>query len=347
MRFYTIQHTFYCGIDLHVDWMDLCVIDADGEVRLHRHIRTDPKAFLLAVKPFREAVVVCVECMFTWDWIADLCEDEGIPFVLGHALYRRAIHGGKAKNDCIDSHKLAALLRGGLIPQAYVYPRRMRATRDLLRRSNHLMHKRAEWYAHIQNTASQSNRGASMGRIAKPQNRRGLLERFEHRCVQKHMAVDLALVDCDDPLLADVERYIEKTAHGHDPVSLALLRTIPGVGKILALVLLYESEEIARFPRVQECVSYYRLVKSARESHGKRHGPSGKKIGHAHRKWAFSEAAVLFLKHNEPAKKYLTKIATRHGKGKALSILAHTLGRAVYYLLKPQEAFNQEKFLAT
>jgi hypothetical protein len=87
--------------------------------------------------------------MFIWYWIADLCEDEGSPFVLGHALYRRAIHGGRAKNDRIDSHKIAALLRGGLIPQAYVYPRRMRATRDLLRRRNHLMHKRAELSAHI------------------------------------------------------------------------------------------------------------------------------------------------------------------------------------------------------
>ncbi len=347
MRFYTTQHKFYCGIDLHVDWMYLCVIDADGTVRVHQNIRTDPNTFLQALRPFREDVVVCVECMFTWYWLADLCEDEGIPFVLGHALYMRAIHGGKAKNDRIDSHKIAALLRGGLIPQAYVYPRRMRATRDLLRRRNHLMHKRAELYAHIQNTASQYNLSEPLGRIAKPQNRRGLLERFDHGCVQKNMEVDLALVDGYDPLLAELERYIEKTAQGHDPVSLALLRTVPRVGKILALVMLYEIEDIARFPRVQEFVSYCRLVKSAKESNGKRYGTSGKKIGNAHLKWAFSEATVLFLKNNEPAQKYLTKLANRHGKGKALSILAHKLGRAVYFMLKQQVAFDQGKFLAT
>ena len=347
MRFYTTQHKFYCGIDLHVGWMYCCVIDADGEVRMHKNIRTNPKAFLHALQPFREDVVVCVECMFTWYWLADLCEDEGIPFVLGHALYMRAIHGGKAKNDRIDSHKIAALLRGGLIPQAYVYPRRMRATRDLLRRRNHLMHKRAELYAHIQNTGSQYNLVDPLGRIAKPQNRRGLIERFDHACVQKNIAVDLALVDFYDPLLAELERYIEKTAHSHDPVSLALLRTIPGVGKIPALVMLYEIEDIARFPRVQEFVSYSRLVKSARESNGKRHGTSGKKIGNAHLKWAFSEAAVLFLKHNEPGQKYLAKLTTKHGKGKALSILAHKLGRAVYFMLKHQVAFDQAKFLAT
>jgi transposase len=257
------------------------------------------------------------------------------------------MHGGKAKNDRIDSHKIAALLRGGLMPQAYVYPRRMRATRDLLRRRNHLMHKRAELYAHIQNTSSQYNLGDPLGRIAKPQNRHGLLERFEHRCVQKSMGVDLALVDCYDPLLADLERSIEQTAQGHDPVSLALMRTIPGVGKLLALVMLYAIEDIARFPRVQEFVSYGRLVKSARESNGKRHGPSGKKIGNAHLTWAFSEAAVLVLKHNEPAQQHLAKLATRHGKGKALSILAHKLGRAVYCMLKHHVAFDQAKVLAT
>ena len=346
MKFYTIQHKFYCGIDRHADGMYLCVLDAEGEVRVHKNIRTDPQAFLQTLRPFREDVVVCVECMFTWYWLTDLCEDEGIPFVLGHAHYMRAIHGGKAKNDRIDSHKIAALLRGGLIPQAYVYPRRMRATRDLLRHRNHLMHKRAELFAHIQNTNSQYNLGEPLGRIAKPQNRRGLLERFDHSCVQKNIEVDLALVDFYDPLLAELERYIEKTAQGHDPVSLALLRTVPGVGKILALVMLYEIEDIARFPRVQEFVSYCRQVKSARESNGKRHGTSGKKISNAHLKWAFSEAAVLFLKNNEPAKKYLATLATRHGKGKALSILAHKLGRAVYFMIKNRVAFDQEKFLA-
>jgi hypothetical protein len=222
MRFYTIQHKFYCGIDLHVDWMYLCVIDADGEVRVHKNICTTPKAFLQVLPPFREDVVVGVECMFTWYWRADLCENEGIPCILRHALYRRALHGGKAKNDRIDSYKIAARRCGGLMPQAYVYPRRMRTTRDFLRRRNHLMHKRAECYAHLQHTASQYNLGEPIGRIATPQNRRDLIERFDHACVQKNMVVEMALVDCSNPRLAALQRAGEKTAHHHDPVSLAL-----------------------------------------------------------------------------------------------------------------------------
>ena len=139
MRFYTQQHKHYCGIDLHARMMYLCVLDAAGAVLLSRNIECTPQAFLSALKAFREDLVVAVECMFTWYWMADLCAKEGIGFVLGHALYMRAIHGGKAKNDRIDAHKIAALLKGGMIPQAYGYPPKMRATRDLMRRRNHLM----------------------------------------------------------------------------------------------------------------------------------------------------------------------------------------------------------------
>ena len=134
MRFYTQQHQYYCGIDLHARSMYLCILNQAGEVLLHRNMRANPDAFLKAVGPYREDLVVAVECMFTWYWLADLCRSEQIAFVLGHDLYMKAIHGGKAKNDRIDAHKIATLLRGGMIPRAYVYPPEMRATRDLLRR---------------------------------------------------------------------------------------------------------------------------------------------------------------------------------------------------------------------
>lgn len=346
MKFYTKTHQHYCGIDLHTKWMYLCILNQEGDVLYHRNLKTDREAFLRAIAPYRKDLVVAVECMFTWYWIADLCEDEGIAFVLGHALYMRAIHGGKAKNDKIDSHKIAALLKGGLIPKSYVYPKHMRATRDLMRRRNHFMRKRAELLAHIQNTGSQYNL-PPLGRIAKKNRRDGLVELFPVGCAQKNIELDLALIESYDPLLDQLERYIVKTANGHDPVSLALLKTVPGIGKILSLIILYEIENLDRFSRVQELVSYARLVKCARESNGKKSGYSGKKIGNAHLKWAFSEAAVLFLKGNEPAQRYREKLANKHGKSKSLTILAHKLARAVYYMLKNKTAFDQEKFLRT
>jgi len=346
MRFYTKQHRHYCGIDLHTSKMYLCILNQDGHIVFHRNLRTSPDAFLHAIKPFRDDLVVAAECMFSWYWLADLCEDENIPFVLGHALDMRAIHGGKSKNDKIDSHKIAALLKGGLMPVAYVYPRKMRATRDLMRRRNHLMRKRAELLAHIQNTASQYNHQQPLGRIAKPENRQGLVERFELPSVRMSVAANLDMIATYDKVLARLEKDIIENAMVHDPGAYALLKTIPGVGRIIALNLLYEIENINRFPTVQDFASSCRLVKCAQESNGKKSGTAGKKIGNAHLRWAFSEAAQLFLKGNEAAQRYLQKISNKHGKGKALSILAHKLGRAVYFMLRNKEGFHLNRFLA-
>ena len=345
MRFYNTQHQFYCGIDLHARAMYVCILNQSGEILVHRNMQTNPETFLKVMAPYREGLVVAVECMFTWYWLADLCAHEGIPFVLGHALYMKAIHGGTAKNDKIDSHKIAVLLRGGMRPQAYVYPAQMRATRDLLRRRMHLAHKRAELLAHVQNTHSQYNLPVIGQKIAYKANRDGVAERFADPAVQKSIEVDLTLIGHDDDLLRDVELTIVKAAKHHDANTLYLLQTVPGIGKILSLVLLYEIYDINRFPRVQEFASYCRLVKCAKESNGKRSGSSGTKIGNAHLKWAFSEAAVLFLRDNPAGQKLLARLEKKHGKGKALTIVAHKLSRAVYYMLKRKVAFDMKRFL--
>lgn len=345
MRFYTKQHKFYCGIDLHARTMYLCILNQEGNVVLHRDIKTDPDIFLKTIAPYREDVVVAVECIFTWYWLADLCSDENIPFVLGHALYMKAIHGGKAKNDKIDAYKIAALLRGGMIPMAYVYPSDMRSTRDLLRRRNHLSRKRAELLAHIQNTNHQYNLSET-GKLAYKSKRKGVAERFQNISVQKNIELDLSLLDQYDQLLLKLEHELSIIAKVHDADSYFRLRSIPGIGRILGLVILYEIHDINRFPSVQDFVSYCRLVKSAKESAGKIIGTSGNKIGNAHLKWAFSEAAVLFLRRNPEAMKYKTKLERKHGKAKSLSILAHKIARAVYIILKKKEVFHPEVFFA-
>src|SRR5438093_1676185 len=313
MRFYTKQHKMYCGIDLHARTMYVCILSQDGEVMVHQNFTANPETFLKVIAPYRDDVVVAVECIFTWYWLADLCVREGIPFVLGHALYMKAIHGGKAKNDRIDAQKVAVLLRGGMLPQAYVYPAAMRATRDLLRRRLHLMRKRAELLTHIQNTNSQYNLPEIGKKIAYKANREGVAERFPDPAVQKSIAVDLALLDHDDRLLRDMALTILKTAKQHDANTLYLLRTVPGIGKILSLVLLYEIHDIQRFPRVQDVVSSCRLVKCAKASAGKRYGTSGSKIGNASLKWAFSEAAVLFLRDNPAGQTYRARLEKTHG----------------------------------
>src|SRR6266581_6041339 len=293
-------YPFYCGIDLHARTMDVCILDQAGETLVHRNMTATPEALLKAIAPYREQIVLAAACLFPWYWLADLCAEQGIPFVLGHALSMKAIHGGKAKNDKIDAQKIAVLLRGGMLPQADVYPAAMRATRDLLRRRIPLMRKRAELLTHVQQTNSQYNLPEIGKKIAYKTNRPGVAERFADPAVQKSVEVDLALLDYYDQLLRDLELAIVKTAKQHDANTLYVLQTVPGIGKILSLVLLYEMHDIARFPRVQDFVSYCRLVKCAKESAGKRYGTSSTKLGNASLTWALSEAALLFLR-NHPA----------------------------------------------
>jgi len=346
MNFYTQQHKHYCGSDLHAKAMYVCILDPHGTKLVHKNLPTTPEAFLRVLAPYREDVVVAVECMFTWYWLADLCQKEGIAFVLGHALYMKAIHGGKAKNDKIDAHKIAVLLRGGMLPQAYVYPAEMRATRDLLRRRCHVVHKRAELLAHIHTTNSQYNLPEIGKKLAYKANREGVEEHFPDPSVRKTLEVDLSLIDHYDKLLGEVELYITRTAKAHDVQTFSRLQSVPGIGQILALVILYEIQDIARFPRVQDFVSYCRLVKCAKESGGKRGGTSGKKIGNVHLRWAFAEAAVLFLRHNQLGKAYFTRLEHKHGKATALTVLAHKLGRAVYYMLTREHAFALQRFVS-
>ncbi len=346
MRFYNRQHRHYCGIDLHVKTMYVCMLDATGQVLVHRNVPSTPEAFLEVVGPYRDDLVVAAECMFTWYWLADLCAAEGIRFVLGHALAMKAIHGGKAKNDKIDSHKIAVLLRGGMLPQAYVYPAAMRSTRDLIRRRLHLVRKRGQLLAHIQNTRAQYNLPAFGRKLAYKANRAGVVEHFGDPSVQKSIEVDLALIDHYDALVTDLELTIVREAKRHDADAFHRLRSVPGIGKVLALTILYEIQDITRFDRVQEFASYARLIKCTKESGGKKLGTGGAKMGNVHLKWAFSEAAVTFLRHNRAGKQLLTRLEKTHGKGKALSILAHKIGRAVYYMLSRGTVFSMEKFLA-
>ena len=217
----------------------------------------------------------------------------------------KAIHGGKAKNDKIDAHKIAVRLRGGMVPMAYVYPPEMRATRDLLRHRCHLRRKRAEVLAHIHNTHSHYNLPEIGQKAAYKANGEAVAEPFPEPRVGRTLEMDGALIDPYDKLLGEGELSITRTAKAHDVHTSARLQSVPGIGTTPALVIRYEIHDIARFPRVQDFVSYCRLVKYAKESAGKPHGLSGNTIGNPQLKGAFSEAAVLCLRLNQPWQRVL------------------------------------------
>ena len=346
MRFYTQQHRFYVGIDLHARTLHLCVLDSTGSVVADRKLPCHFDSVLQAIEPYRQDLVVGVECMFGWYWLADRCAEHSIPFVLGHALYMKLIHGAKAKNDRLDAHKIARLLKGGNFPMAYVYPRGMRETRDLLRRRMYLVHKRAELITHLEILNAQNNLPPFGKKLGYAANRAELHipERFADPSVRMSAALDLALCDKLDELIGTVELYLTRSAKVDDVQTYHRLRTVPGVGPILALVLLYEMHNVARFEQVGQFLSYARLVRCEHESAGKKLGSGGKKIGNAQLRWAFAEAACLFLRASERARQWKQKQEKKHGPAKVLGILAARLARSVYHMLRKEEAFDEERF---
>src|SRR5262245_55761059 len=217
---YNRQHRFYCGVDLHARTMFTHVLDHKGKTVFEKDLPSNPAAFLRAVKPFRKDLVVGCECMFAWYWLADLCADQNIPFALGHALAMRHIHQGKSKSDKIDAGKLAAMLRGGLFPLAYAYPREKRQTRDLLRRRSFFVRQRGQRVAHVVNTNSQFNLPPLPGKLRYARNRtEDVVERFTDPSTRLMVQSDLALMASYDGRIHELEAYLVRNARVDDAVT--------------------------------------------------------------------------------------------------------------------------------
>jgi len=239
MKYYTSTTEFNCGIDLHAHQMYVCLMDRPGNKLLHTNIRNnDFNYFLQRIEPYRHDLTVCAECMFGWYWLADACQGAGLTFVLAHALYLKAIHGGKNKNDRIDSEKLAHLLRTNLIPPAYVYPAAKRPLRALLRQRIYYVWSRAELLARIQSHQLAHNRPAlKQTRPNRDPWEQGLLAAEPDPVGQLALQNDLALIRHYDTQISALEEQLHRLTKVAAPRDYALLQTVPGIGEHLGMTI--------------------------------------------------------------------------------------------------------------
>jgi transposase len=336
---------FYAGVDLHARSLFLCVLDRDGHERFARNLTAAPATFLNAVQPFRDGLVVGCECMHCWYWLADTCRDHQLPFVLGHAWAMKAVHGTKTKCDRHDAQAIARLLRGGNFPLAYAYPRERRGLRDLLRARLRLVRQRAELYGHVHTARRQANLPPVSSDVKYKSKRAAITADITDPFVRRRVETDLALLEPLDTTIRRLEAEIEEAANAHYPTELAVLQTTPGVGAVLSLTILLEIDTIRRFDTRQQFCSYARLCGAVQESDGKRVGVGNRRAGNAWLKWAFSEAAVLAAQKDERIGALLGRLASKLGKAKALSALAHKLGRAFYHMLHTKGVFDVNRFV--
>lgn len=351
MKYYTSTTEYNCGIDLHARQMYICLMDRQGNKLVHTNVRNnDFDFFLKRIEPYRHDLTVCAECMFGWYWLADACHQAGLTFVLAHALYLRAIHGGKNKNDRIDSEKLTHLLRSNLIPPSYVYPAAMRPLRALLRQRTYFVWRRSDLLARLQSHQLAHNRPTLTGRNRYNRDpwEQQLLSREDNPIYQFALHNQLALVRHFDEQIIALETQLQKLTRQVAGRDYTLLQTVPGIGKYLGLTLLYEIGDIERFPTVKDFLSYCRLVKGTVASAGKIKGLRGAKLGNPYLRWAFGEAAVIAKRDHKLIGPLAQRLESRMNgnKFKANTVLAIKLARAVYFMLQNKTVFDAERLVA-
>jgi transposase len=350
MKYYTSTTQFNCGIDLHARQMYVCLMDRDGKKLVHTNIKNnDFDFFLKLIAPYKHDLTVCAECMFGWYWLADACQAAGLHFVLAHALYLKAIHGGKNKNDRIDSEKIAHLLRTNLIPPAYVYPADKRPLRALLRQRLFFVWRRSELLSRIHSHQLAHNR------IPKKQTRSNrdpweqqLLAAENDPLRQLALKNDLAMIRHFDHQIGQLEEELQRQAKKTAARDYALLQTVPGIGENLGMTILCEIGDINRFPTVKNFLSYSRLVKGTVASAGKIKGLRGAKLGNPYLRWAFGEAAVIAKRDHAVIGPLAQRLEARMNgnKFKANTVVAIKLARAVYFMLKGKTVFDPDRLVA-
>jgi transposase len=327
---------YYAGIDLGARSSWLCVVDAAGGKWLSRKVPNDPAQIMRLVEPFRPRLQAVVESTFNWYWLVDLLQDHKIDVKLAHPLYLKAIAYAKVKTDQVDAHTLAQLLRLDYIPEAFIYPRDLRPTRDLLRRRHRLVAWRGDLYRVLQFQLISHNI-TTFGRNAiKQLDGRHLRSLLAHADDRRAGLAMLHLIASLDQEIAELDEQVSKVVFRKKPV--VLLKTIPGVGKVLAATIYFEVGQIHRFTSAKAFASYCRLAPTVAQSGAVRRQGKNRRQGNRLLKWAFSEAAQMAVQRYPKIREQFHRLLKRKKKRiLAKSILAHKLAVAAFHVLHDEE----------
>jgi transposase len=335
----------YCGIDLHSRDSWLAILNEELEVVGETKVGNDLETILRVLEPHREALEgVAVESTFNWYWLVDGLMDAGHRVHLTNTWAVKQYEGLKYTDDRHDARWLAHLLALGILPEGYIYPKEERSARDLMRRRAFLVRKRTSFILAM--------RGAFECRTGMRVNSNDL-KKWKAEDVMAYVEDPMAafgitcLLEPMHALSAQIKK-IEKAAlsRGRLRPEFVPLETVWGIGKILALTIMYEVGDVARFRKVGNFTSYCRLVNTARLSAGKRKGSGNRKNGNPYLSWAYSEAAHHAVRHHPEAQKYFQRKRAKTNGIIAIRALAHKLARASYHVMRDHVDFDPEKTFA-
>jgi transposase len=329
----------YAGIDLHSTNNVVVVLDEQDKVVRRGRLKNHLETVAAWLEPYRDDVVgVVVESTYNWYWLVDGLKERGYTMHLANTVAIRQYEGLKHRDDVSDARWLATLLRLGQLPEGYIYPRKERAIRDLLRKRMQLVRQNTSNLLSIQNLFSRNTGSSISANEAKRLTPEAVDEAFEDPNVALAAKSNVAVMSC----LQEQISLVEDSVHGQVRLRKPYRRliTVPGIGKILALTIMLETGDIDRFDDVGHYVSYGRLVGSSYVSNGKRKGSGNTKNGNAFLCWAFIEAANFAIRYDRAIRRFYDRKKSRTKRIVALKAVAHKLGRACYHMIKGDTEFD-------
>jgi transposase len=335
----------YAGIDLHSSNNFIGIIDSKDKRLYGKRHSNRLEDVLRALEPFKDSLKgVVVESTFNWYWLVDGLQDNGYQVHLANPSAIKQYEGMKHTDDQWDAFWLAHMYRLDLLAEGYIYPKEHRAVRDLLRRRLLFVRQRTAQILSLQSMTS-----------------RNLGFKMSNNEIKKLAANDIEeLFDCSHlvfmatnswatiEFLKHIIRGIEKRVMSQVKLrkEFAMLLTIPGVGRILALTIMLEVGDIGRFPTVGDYSSYCRCVESKRISNGKKKGENNKKNGNKYLAWAYVEAANFAKRYCPKAHSFYQSKMAKTKNVVAIKALSNKLSRASYYIMRDQVAFDENKLFS-
>lgn len=331
----------YAGIDLHSNNSVIVVLDTSDRVVYQKRLPNNREAIIGALMACGPIVSVAVESTFNWYWLVDALEDAGYAVKLVNTAAVKQYDGLKHSGDFSDARHLAHLMRLGILPTGYIYPREARAVRDLLRKRSQMVRGRTTQILSMQNLLAR-NLGVQTNANELKRWQAIDIEELDLLPEQRlAIASNLAVMHCLDEQIKTLEAAILEQARLL-PAFQGLLK-VSGIGKVLALTIALETGDIARFEGAGNFASYARVVDSRRESNGKKKGEGNAKCGNKHLAWAFVEAAHFAVRYDEQIKRWYQKKAAKTLQVVAIKAVAHKLARACYHILKTGEVFDVKR----
>jgi transposase len=336
--------SYFCGIDLGAKRSQVCIIDNDQNVLVNRKVANDIEVIHRLIRPHGRVPTV-IESTFNWYWIVDGLQDRKVPVTLAHSLKLAAISSAKVKTDKRDALVLAQLLRAKMIPESYIYPAEQRPLRDLLRQRWDAVALRADEYRKMRGRLYREGITTVGSNEVKLMGEEEVNDLIEHPLIRRQMMANIERVTLLTRQIRAFEQ--ELLAQVKPREDFHHLKTIPGIGDVLALTLLLEIGDIRRFRKSRQFASYCRVAPGCADSGDSHRRSRGNKQGNPYLKWALTQAAAYARRFDPQFRDYFNAVQRKHPGSSGIiithCIVAHRIALAVYHVLKDNAPFTPEK----